>query len=126
MTNEKKSRHNSSGEIGCLKMKFFEKKKKFNKSRPRSTSLPPNNRIEIVIKGGKSVRGVFRNNSSGHIITDRRPTRVYSKPDKLSSYLGENFTPEGCYLTISDLLVHVLVWFSGNILFNPLYNIYVI
>ena len=95
MKTEKKSRHCSSGDLSCLKMKFFERKKKFNKNRQRSASLPPNNRIEIIIKDGRTVRGVFRNNSSGHLITDRRPTRVYSKPDKLSTCVGENLIPEG-------------------------------
>jgi hypothetical protein len=92
MKPEKKSRLNSAGDLSCLKMKFFEKKKKFGKkSRQRSASLPPNNRTETLIKEGKSVCGIFRNNSSGHIITDRRPTRVYSKPDKLSTCIGEIF-----------------------------------
>lgn len=89
MRQEKKSRLHSAGDLSCLKMKFFEKKKKNSKNRQRSASLPPDNRIEILIKEGKAVRGIFRNNSSGHIITDRRPTRVYSKPDKLSTCVGE-------------------------------------
>jgi hypothetical protein len=50
MKPEKKSRLNSAGDLSCLKMKFFEKKKKFGKkSRQRSASLPPNNRTETLI-----------------------------------------------------------------------------
>ncbi|CAG2189308.1 unnamed protein product [Mytilus edulis] len=92
MRQEKKSRLHSAGDLSCLKMKFFEKKKKNSKNRQRSASLPPDNRIEILIKEGKAVRGIFRNNSSGHIITDRRPTRVYSKPDKLSTCVESSST----------------------------------
>lgn len=68
--------------------KFLEKKGFGKRMRKRSSSLPPENRLKTLFKEGSAViasRHIFRNNSSGHVNNvDRKPTRVYKKPDKIS------------------------------------------
>lgn len=83
-------RTHSSCDISSAISKLLDKKgfgKK--KTRARSSSLPPENKIHFVYKSGTTViscRNIFRNNSSGHVdvndVLDKKPTKVYTRPDR--------------------------------------------
>ena len=71
-------RSKDSARKGRLKM--FEKRGLGKKAdHRRSSSLPPENRVKLFFKGTLTLRGIFRNNSSGHSPTLKKPTRVYSR-----------------------------------------------
>lgn len=70
-------RSKDSAKKGRLKM--FKKRGLIKANHRRSSSLPPENRVKMFFKGTMTLRGIFRNHSSGHSTVEKRPTRVYSR-----------------------------------------------
>lgn len=70
-------RSKDSAKKGRLKM--FEKRGLIKANHRRSSSLPPENRVKMFFKGTMTLRGIFRNHSSGHSTAEKKPTRVYSR-----------------------------------------------
>lgn len=58
---------------------MFEKRGLVKANHRRSSSLPPENRVKMFFKGTMTLRGIFRNHSSGHSTAEKKPTRVYSR-----------------------------------------------
>lgn len=61
------------------RLKMFVKRGLTKTEHRRSSSLPPENRVKLFFRGTMTLRGIFRNHSSAHSPTEKRPTRVYSR-----------------------------------------------